>query len=50
MDADLYKKVSNGVRLNNIYNEDYIMFYYNNELVAIYKNNEKNQLCLFKLF
>lgn len=50
MDDDLYKKVSNGVRLNNIYNEDYIMFYYNNELVAIYKNNEKNQLCLFKLF
>ena len=39
IDDTLYKKVSNGVKINNIYNEDMVMFIKDNRPVAIYKDN-----------
>ena len=36
-DPVLLKKISNGVRLDNIYNSDYVMFINNNKCIAIYK-------------
>lgn len=51
IDRDLEKKVLNGVRLENIYCSDMVMFLNNeNKLLAIYKSNDKNQLCMYKLF
>ena len=40
MDELLYKKVSNGVKLENTYNKDMIIFKYNNKVKAIYKNDD----------
>ena len=39
MDDELYKKISNGVKINNIYNKDMVLFKYNNKVIAIYKND-----------
>ena len=39
VDDSLYKKISNGVKIKNIYKEDMVMFIYNNKPVSIYKNN-----------
>lgn len=39
VDDNLYKKVSNGVRLDNIYHEDMVMFVKDNQVVAIYQND-----------
>ena len=39
IDDTLYKKVSNGAKINNIYNEDMVMFIKDNRPVAIYKDN-----------
>ena len=36
-DPMLLKKISNGVRLDNIYNSDYVMFINNDKCIAIYK-------------
>ena len=47
VDKELYKKISNGVTLNNDYNSPYVLFYYNNELISIYKENEKSKLKMF---
>ena len=47
VDEVLYKKVSNGVVLDNIYNSEYILFYYNNELISVYKEYEKSKIKLF---
>ena len=39
-DELLLKKINNGVKLDNIYNSDYIMFINNNKCIAIYKDYE----------
>lgn len=39
-----YKKISNGVILDNIYNSEYVLFYYKDKLVSIYKKYEKSKL------
>ncbi len=36
---ELYKKISNGVKVDNIYNEKEILFIYNNKPIAIYKDD-----------
>ena len=38
LDDNLYKKVSNGAKIGNIYHEDMVMFIKNNKPVAIYKS------------
>ena len=49
MDELLYKKVSNGVKLENTYNKDMIIFKYNNKVKAIYKNDD-GMLRVYKMF
>lgn len=44
IDDNLYRVVSNGNILDNIYNSEFILFYYNNELVSVYKEYEKNKI------
>lgn len=39
VDDKLLKKISNGVRLKDIYNEEFVMFIYQNRPVSIYKKN-----------
>lgn len=39
VDESLLKKVSNGVRIKNIYQEDMIMFIYQKKPISIYKND-----------
>ena len=39
IDDNLYKKISNGVKINNTYQDDIIMFTYHNSPLAIYKND-----------
>ena len=39
VDEKLLKKVSNGVRIENIYNEEIIMFIYQNKPISIYKDD-----------
>ena len=39
IDNELLKKVSNGVKIKNIYNEDIVMFIKDNRPVAIYKDD-----------
>ena len=40
MDDNLYKKISNGVKIPNIYNEDLILFKYKNKAVALYEKDD----------
>ena len=49
MDDELYKKVINGVVLDNIYNSLYVLFYYKDKLVCIYKEYEKSKIKMFVL-
>ncbi len=49
MDDELYKKVSNGVKLPNTYNQDTVVFKYNNKVKAIYKD-DNNTLRVYKMF
>ena len=49
MDDSLYKKVSNGVKLDNIYNKNMVAFKYNNKIKAIYKNDD-GILRVYKMF
>lgn len=49
VDELLLKKISNGVRINNIYNEDMVMFTYNNEPVSIYVR-DNNILKSYRVF
>lgn len=44
LNSDEYKKVSNGVILDNIYNSPYVLFYYDNKLISLYKVYEKSKL------
>ena len=39
-----YKIISNGNKLDNNYNSEYVLFYYNNELISIYKEYEKSKI------
>ncbi len=39
-----YKLISNGNKLDNKYNSEYVLFYYNNKLVSIYKEYEKSKI------
>lgn len=39
-----YKLISNGNKLDNNYNSEYVLFYYNNELISIYKEYEKSKI------
>ena len=49
MDDNLYHKVSNGVKLENIYHQDLVAFKYDNMIIAIYKN-DNNMLKVYKMF
>lgn len=49
LDDELYKKVSNGVKLPNTYNQDTVVFKYNNKVKAIYKD-DNNTLRVYKMF
>ena len=44
MNAELYKKISNGVLIDNSFNSKYVLFYHNNELISLYKEYEKSKL------
>ena len=43
IDDELLFKIKNGGILDNIYNEDTILFKYNNDMVAIYKKYDKDE-------
>ena len=48
---DIRKKVLNGAMVDNIYNEDIVLFTLNNEAVALYKiSNDKNKLKSYIMF
>lgn len=49
LDDELYKKVSNGVKLPNTYDQNIVVFKYNNKVKAIYKN-DNNTLRVYKMF
>ena len=49
VDELLLKKISNGVRIDNLYNEDMVMFTYNNEPVSIYVR-DNNILKSYRVF
>ncbi len=49
VDEELYKKISNGVKIKNEYNKDIVVFTHNTKLIAIYKN-EDNFLKAYKMF
>ena len=44
IDDNELKKISNCNKLDNIYNSEYILFYYKNNLVCIYKEYEKSKI------
>lgn len=44
LDDKQYKKISNGVILDNTYLSEYVLFYYNNQLISIYKEYKKDKL------
>ena len=39
-----YKNISNGNVIDNVYNSEFVMFYYNNKLISIYKEYEKSKM------
>ncbi len=41
LDDELYKKVSNGVKLKDIYNQDIVVFKYNGKVIAVYKKSDE---------
>ena len=42
IDEENYNKIINGAIIDNIYNEDVIIFTYNNQVIAIYKTYDKD--------
>ena len=49
--SDIEKKVLNGVKINNIYNEKEILFTKNKKEIALYKKDENSKLMkLDKMF
>lgn len=49
LDNEMYKKISNGVKIKNIYNKETVVFTYNKKVVAIYKDNQ-GYLKTYKMF
>ena len=49
VDETLLKKVSNGVKIDNIYNLDMVMFTYQGKPVSIYKDNDQ-KLVSYRVF
>jgi len=49
VDEELYKKISNGVKIKNEYYKDIVVFTHNTKVIAIYKN-EDNFLKAYKMF
>ena len=49
VDEELYKKISNGVKIKNEYNKDIVVFTHNTKVIAIYKN-EDDFLKAYKMF
>jgi len=47
---DIRKKVLNGALIDNIYNEEEILFIENDEAIALYKKSEENKLKIDKMF
>ncbi len=45
-----YKKISNGLILDNIYNSEYILFYYKDNLVSLYKEYKVGKIKPFIMF
>ena len=41
LDDELYKKVSNGVKLKDVYNQDIVVFKYNSKVIAVYKKSDE---------
>ena len=50
VDDNLYKKVSNGVKIKNIYQEEIIVFTKNNQVVAIYFDCGNNIMKSYRVF
>jgi len=44
LDEHYYKIISNGNKIDNKYNSEYVLFYYKNELISIYKEYEKSKI------
>ena len=47
---ELYNKIKNGQKLDNIYNQEIVVFIYNKEVIAIYKKHQDNLLKPWKMF
>ena len=50
IDDDLYKKVSNGVKIKNIYNENMVLFIKDNIPVSIYQSSDQSMMKLYRKF
>ena len=44
IDNELYQRVINGNILDNIYNNEYVLFFYKNKLISVYKEYEKSKI------
>ncbi len=49
MNEELYKKISNGVKIKDEYNKEYVVFTYNKKVIALYKK-EGDYLKSYKMF
>lgn len=49
LDEDLYKKISNGVKIKDEYNKQFVAFTYNKKIIALYKKEEE-YLKPYKMF
>ncbi len=47
---DLYKKVSNGAKIKNIYSDDFVMFLKDNKAIAIYKKESRDIMKSYRIF
>lgn len=50
LDDELYKKVSNGVKIKNMYQKDKVVFIKNNHVVAIYTDCGNNMMKSYRVF
>ena len=44
IENELYQRVINGNILDNIYNNEYVLFFYKNKLISVYKEYEKSKI------
>ena len=49
MNEELYKKISNGVKIKDEYNKEYVVFTYNKKVIALCKK-EGDYLKSYKMF